>query len=183
MTAMVGLKISGFLSTALGYKTNDFFSKKAGTALNNPALDVLLGFHLGTPETAKEEWEEKEEKPTKKAEPGKALDTAKKTIPQKDTTAKPPVRSIVKGNQPNDLNYDHYVVIGTFSQENNARNYADKITKEMKLDAKLGFNSIKNLYYVYIFKSAEFNPALQIYEQYRGTNQFGDIWILKIVKE
>lgn len=178
-TVMAGFKVSGFLSTALGYKTGDFFNRKNSTYISNPAIDVLLGFHFGNEETAKEEWIDRNDDELLP----KAKDTVRKSLPKQDTTSKVAVRNVVKGNDPRDLNYDHYVVVGTFSKETNARNFSDRVAKETGADAKIGYNSIKQLYYIYIFKSAEYEPAREIYLKYRGSNQFGDIWILRIVKE
>jgi type IX secretion system PorP/SprF family membrane protein len=177
-TIMAGVKISGFLSAALGYKTTDFTNKKS-TSLSNPAYDILMGFHFGNEETAKEEWVEKtvKEKKVKEKKTKEKIDTTKK-----DTTKLVDVRVVTKGKKANDLNYDYYVVVGVFSIEANAQNYTSKIIKDMGINAQVGYNSVKNLYYVYCFKSSEYEPALQIYQNFRGTNQFGDIWILRIVK-
>jgi type IX secretion system PorP/SprF family membrane protein len=174
-TVMAGFKIAGFFSAAFGYKTTDFINK-TGNSIRNPAMDILLGFHLGNQETAKEEWIDRPEKSI----PISGKDSTGRN--KKDSAAKNIARKVVKGTDSSDLNYNHYVVVGVFSKEDNARNFTDKVIKEQALPAKIGYNSITKLYYVYIYQSGDYESSHEVYQKYRGTNQFGDIWILRIVK-
>lgn len=185
-TVMAGFKISGFLSGAVGYKSNDFVRRDAN-AVSNPAYDILLGLY-GRRELKdeEEEWQELQEMKEEKKEQKKE----KKTIPpptppvvKKDTSFKPATTEVVKGKESNDLNYNYYVVVGAFSSSENALKYASQITGQKKIDAKVGYNSVKKLYYVYVYVTDSYESAREWYNKYRGTNEWTDIWILRIIKD
>ncbi|MTI21585.1 type IX secretion system membrane protein PorP/SprF, partial [Fulvivirga sp. RKSG066] len=63
-----------------------------------------------------------------------------------DGTSDEPVR-LKKGKHLLELDYGHYVIVGAFSQFENAENYSDKLF-QMGYENTFGYNSQKQLYYV-----------------------------------
>jgi outer membrane protein OmpA-like peptidoglycan-associated protein len=77
-----------------------------------------------------------------------------------------------------ELQPGYYVVVAAYSanRENVAQNYTEVLSLK-GLDAHYGFNTIKNLYFVYLDYAPQLKPALIEMYKRRKSDQFSDAWV------
>ncbi|MBX2965790.1 MAG: OmpA family protein [Cyclobacteriaceae bacterium] len=81
-----------------------------------------------------------------------------------------------------ELQAGYYVTVAAYSKTN--ERYAQKFTdrlKEKGLDARYGFNTSRNLYFVYLSYFTELKPALIEMQAVRNKGEFTDTWV-RVVK-
>lgn len=81
-----------------------------------------------------------------------------------------------------ELSPGYYVVVGAYSQ--NREDAAQKFTDDLRqkgVQAKYGFNSSKNLYFVYLEFTTERKPAINEMYATRKSAEFPDAWV-RVVK-
>jgi type IX secretion system PorP/SprF family membrane protein len=90
-------------------------------------------------------------------------------------------RSVVQGKEDNDLPTSNYIVVGSFQYEKNAKSFTNLLRSET-YDARIGFNSVNQRYYVFLYNSENLPVTRAELEKIRSIAGFEDAWILKIVK-
>lgn len=80
---------------------------------------------------------------------------------------------------PNDLAVGNYVVVGVFGSQQNAENFAKGLNR-MAFNAKFGFLTLKNYWYVYLFKSDDINEVRTERNKQRKLKLFRDAWLLTV---
>ncbi len=93
----------------------------------------------------------------------------------------PPV-VVKRGNHPLELDLGHYVVVGSFSIEENAKRYSDQLINS-GFDNSYGYSSEKGYYYVTVFYDSDSMDAVRIERnKYRQIQQFlfPDAWLLTV---
>ncbi len=110
--------------------------------------------------------------PIKKPPPVKpAIDNKGKYIGPKE---------VKKGNHLLELERGYYVVVGVFSNFNDAENYSDELFKR-RFYTKYGFTSQTKIYYVYSYHSTNYKSAKTESERLKKLNaKFRENWILSI---
>lgn len=71
---------------------------------------------------------------------------------------------------------DYMVVIGAFAQKENASRLSNQALK-LKLKPKVELNPVKNLYYVYVVRTAERDDAIQEAAKIRELGMYSDAWV------
>jgi len=87
--------------------------------------------------------------------------------------------TIKKGNHMLELDNGHYVVVGAFSNFDNAEKYSDQVFK-MGYQNSFGYASAKKLYYIYIHKGESDNDARTRRDQIRKVKSFSKAWYLLV---
>ncbi len=129
-----------------------------------PARDNKQSSHLEKPEN-------KDKQPTRAEE--KQQNTGWGDSPWNDEEKRD------KPTHPLAMKSGYYIIAGTFSTEANAAKLAEKL-KSQGFDAKLGYHSEKQYYYVYAADAAAKADALQALELLKQHNQFKNAWILNV---
>ncbi len=105
-----------------------------------------------------------------------------KNLPEPDKY-EPDVRVATKeGDHPLELPVNHYIVVGSFKYEANAKKLITQL-KSNKLEGKLGYNASNQKYYIYIFNTKDYDKAVEYFNVLRKKPGFEDTWILKIIEE
>ncbi len=91
------------------------------------------------------------------------------------------VSKSIASQHPMEMKAGNYAIAGTFSQQANAEKLSQKLFTE-GFFAKVGFNSVKGYYYVYLLESDSLNKVKQEISQLRNNSIFKDAWIM-IVEE
>ncbi|GAA0893883.1 hypothetical protein GCM10009122_35630 [Fulvivirga kasyanovii] len=86
--------------------------------------------------------------------------------------------SFAQNQRPNEMASGYYIVVGAYSpnKEHYARRYVETINKNGK-EADYGFNSKKNLYFVYLDYSQNYKAAISEMRRTRENQQFSDAWV------
>lgn len=90
---------------------------------------------------------------------------------------------VSKGKHPDELEASHYVIVGTFRSRDNADRYS-KTLKQQGHPGQFGFISQRNVYYVYVFKSASLDETRVIRDQFRQRSdfEFPKAWVLTVLE-
>ncbi len=171
MFFMAGFKAFNKVSFGYAYK----LANNQQSAYGNPAHEIQFGIHLG-----------------KKSNPIRTLPiftqlntrTIRVTPPKIDTAIRVEIgyKLLNRPKHPLEMEPGSYVVIGAFRVEQNAKNYQNTVKSSGK-EAYLGFNSVKNLYYVYIYTNEDIDKARGEVWQARKQKQYEKAWILKITEK
>ncbi|MEP2771941.1 MAG: DUF5723 family protein [Fulvivirga sp.] len=89
---------------------------------------------------------------------------------------------IQRGSDPNELAVGHYVIVGVFSQIDNARTYSERL-KQAGFDNDFGYVSKRNAYYIHVKTSDNLQEVRQIRDEVRTLDQFQfpDAWVLSMI--
>ncbi|UII32880.1 OmpA family protein [Fulvivirga ulvae] len=89
-----------------------------------------------------------------------------------------PLLTFAQKQRPSEMVAGYYVVVGAYSanKEHYARRYVDEISKAGK-EVDYGFNSKKNLFFVYLDYSQNYKAAISEMRRTRENEQFGDAWV------
>jgi cell division protein FtsN len=90
---------------------------------------------------------------------------------------------VKKGTHPDELAEAHYVIVGTFKQKGNAQQYSNRL-RAAGHNSAFGFITMKQVYYVYVYKSASLETARLTRDQFRKLSdfQFSQSWVLSVEK-
>jgi cell division protein FtsN len=90
---------------------------------------------------------------------------------------------VKKGTHPDELEEAHYVIVGTFRQKGNAQQYSNRL-RDAGHNSAYGFITVKQVYYVYVYKSASLETARLSRDQFRKLSdfQFSQSWVLSVEK-
>lgn len=72
---------------------------------------------------------------------------------------------------------EYYVVIGTFAEESNARNYTNAVRTFFN-EASYAFSRARNLYYVHVLRTSKKEAAEKLRLHLKSENRFRDAWVL-----
>lgn len=72
-----------------------------------------------------------------------------------------------------------YVVIGAFSVPGNASKFQTQVKQRYHLNAKIDFNPIRKLYYVYVLNTGNREAAIAEARRLREQQQFQDAWVFQ----
>ncbi len=171
MFFMAGFKAFNKVSFGYSYKA----ANKAVSGYGNPAHEIQFGIHLG-----------------KKQEPIRTLPaftqlntrTIRVTPAKIDTAIRVEIgyKILSRPKHPMEMEPGNYVIVGSFRVEQNAKNYQNTVTKSGR-QAYLGFNSVKQLYYVYIFTDNDIDKAREEVLKTRREKQYEKAWIFKITEK
>jgi len=124
------------------------------------------------------------EKPVAKRDTVVVHDTVVVVQQQKpDSVAKPkPERhEFVKvGNHESELKTSHYVIVGAFRSEANAKRFSQDLHQMDIEEAHYGFISARNLWYVYLAVSEDLEVTKSERDRHRHEHMFHDAWILTV---
>jgi type IX secretion system PorP/SprF family membrane protein len=100
----------------------------------------------------------------------------------KNTEPVPPERheTVTRGDHPKELPTSHYIIVGAFRTEQNAKNYDNQLVRIGFPEAQYGFVTSRNIWYVWIAQSKDINEARSIREKYRESKMFKDAWLLTV---
>lgn len=89
---------------------------------------------------------------------------------------------IERGTDQNELDKGHYVIVGVFSQIENAKKYSENL-KQAGYDNDFGFVSKRNAYYIHVKSSDNLEEVRQTRDEFRKMNlfQFSDAWVLTMI--
>lgn len=88
-----------------------------------------------------------------------------------------------QGEHHAEMDLGHYVIAGSFSSEEHAKQYSDGLVKMGFSETDYGYVSEKGHWYVHIDGSDDINEARKIRDVYRRLAVFRDAWLLTIHKE
>jgi len=88
---------------------------------------------------------------------------------------------VKKGTHLLELPEGHYVINGAFSSLENAQRYSDKLF-QMGYKASFGYVTVKNLYYVFVYKTDSAEKARAERDKLRRNDMFKDAWYLLVEK-
>jgi len=110
-------------------------------------------------------------------DPGNTSSTLPKNIKPSITETSSPAITARKGNHPFELDKGHYVIVGAFSIMQNAIRMADQLTTQ-RYQPGVGYNSEKNLFYVYMHEGSNGREARSERDVLRQNSRFKDAWYL-----
>lgn len=86
---------------------------------------------------------------------------------------------LLYSQRPSELSPGYYVVVGAYapSRENVAKNYTELLMRRGFDNAAYGFNSEKNLYFVYLRQFASLRESLTSMAETRRDPVFNDAWV------
>lgn len=89
--------------------------------------------------------------------------------------------TVQRGSHQDELEVSNYVIVGSFRLKENAQHYSEQLFDEGFAN-QLGYSSTKNVYYVYVFKSADLGETRVIRDRFRKMSnfQFGQSWVLTV---
>lgn len=87
----------------------------------------------------------------------------------------------VQGNHAEELDLGNYVIVGAFSSGANAKKYADGLDK-LGFGGEYGHLSVKNLWYVFIFKNDDLEVTRQARDEFRNFKLLRSAWLLTVKK-
>jgi type IX secretion system PorP/SprF family membrane protein len=173
---MFGMKAKDKISIGFGYK----MTGKQQTNIANPAYEIQIGYHFG---------KKKQPKPVAPAVTPIYNPLKNPTIPTNPVDAETDkiiksIKTMPQGNSdsPYELQTNIYVVVGSFRNQQYAQALTYKLNRE-DMDAKMGFNSNNQTYYVYILETKDRTEAIEKVKMTRSIVGFEKAWILKIVNE
>jgi hypothetical protein len=76
----------------------------------------------------------------------------------------------------------YYVVIGSFAIKENAERF-DRRAVALNFDSKIGLNEMRQVYYVYVFSSANKKETFEYANDIRVKELFSDCWVFNGVLE
>lgn len=133
-----------------------------------------------------------EKDPVETPETGENISTEEAPDPEADETGDtaPEEKSaddgeryetVQPGDHPYELDRGHYVIVGAFRVQENARKHIQQLIYK-GFNSRYGFSSAKGLYYVYVTRTFEMNEAKRVRNNVRKINiyQFEDAWILTV---
>jgi hypothetical protein len=90
--------------------------------------------------------------------------------------------TVTQGAHRDELPVSHFVVVGTFSQRDNAEKYS-RALRQRGFDNKFGYASEKSVYYVYVYRSKDLDETRRIRDNFRGKEdlQLPSAWVLSVV--
>ena len=181
-----GIKFKGTVSVSYAYKVPDAQTYNYA----NPAHEIQIGLFLPRKQAALAV-EKEEEKPLPKPDtliarqPQKPIDTLPKPPDIKPADIPPattPIeRTVVQGKEENDLPTSNYIVVGSFQYEKNARSFSNVLRNE-KYEAQVGFNSVNQRHYVYLYHSDDLPATRAELNKIRAKTGFEEAWILKVIQ-
>jgi type IX secretion system PorP/SprF family membrane protein len=170
MFFMAGFKAFNKVSFGYSYKV----ANNNVTGYGNPAHEIQFGIHLG-----------KKEDPIRTLPAFTQLNTRTiRVTPAKiDTAIRVEIgyKILSRPKHPLEMEPGNYVIVGSFRIEQNAKNYQNTVTKSGR-EAFLGFNSVKQLYYVYIYTNTNIDRAREEVLKTRQNKQYEKAWIFKITE-
>lgn len=95
--------------------------------------------------------------------------------------SEPRHETVQRGSHQDELEVSNYVIVGSFRLKENAQRYSEQLFDEGFAN-QLGFISVKNVYYVYVFKSSDLTETREIRDRFRKMNnfQFRQSWVLTV---
>lgn len=87
----------------------------------------------------------------------------------------------VQGNHAEELDLGNYVIVGAFSSDANAKKYAAGLDK-LGFGGDYGHLSVKNLWYVFIFKNNDLEVTRQARDEFRNFKLLQSAWLLTVKK-
>ncbi len=87
---------------------------------------------------------------------------------------------VKRGNHLLELPVGVYVVIGVFSQYDNAEKYSDQVFMLGYHDTQFGYITERGFWYVYMHKSKDGVKAREIRDRMRKLRRFSDGWVLEV---
>jgi type IX secretion system PorP/SprF family membrane protein len=84
-----------------------------------------------------------------------------------------------RGDHPMEMEEGFYVIAGSFTVQANASKYKDRLNLEGRF-AEMGYNSDKELFYVYILKTHDVNVAAKTASDSRQEKEFEKAWVFRI---
>lgn len=93
-----------------------------------------------------------------------------------------PGHEIVKmGQHADELQAGNYVIVGSFKSRENAKRYSEML-RDRGYEYGFGFASEKDVYYVFVFRSADLQETRAMRDRYRRIRdfQFPDSWVLSV---
>ena len=170
---MFGMKAND-LSFSFGYK----MTGKQEVNIANPAYEIQIGYHFGKKKTAPVP-----PPVTPIYNPLRTPTVPVQTDPEADKIAKA-MKTVLQGDSghPLELQTDLYVVVGSFKNQQYAQALTYKLNRE-DMDAKMGFNSTNQLYYVHLLETKDRNEAIEKIKMLRRLPGFENAWMLKVVEE
>lgn len=107
---------------------------------------------------------------TTKADDKTAVEEESKIV--KITTSKKDVHPLA-------IDVGKYIVVGTFSQESNARNFMKQLIAE-GYDANIGYHAEKNFYYTHIMRSSDIEFLKGKLKELKRKTNYKSAWILSV---
>jgi type IX secretion system PorP/SprF family membrane protein len=100
----------------------------------------------------------------------------------KNTEPAPPERheTVQRGDHPKELPSSHYIIVGAFRTEVNAKNYDNQLVRIGFPEAQYGFVTSRNIWYVWIGKADGLEEAREVRNKYRENKMFKDAWLLTV---
>ena len=118
-----------------------------------------------------EEPEQLVQRPVKEEQIAQEREEVRKEVPVRKTERPRDVVVLKRGEHRNELAASHYVIVGVFSYENNARRYSEML-KKAGYDNGFGYVSAKGAYYVYVAGSADLEEVRSKRDAFRKINKF-----------
>ncbi len=87
----------------------------------------------------------------------------------------------VQGNHAEELDLGNYVIVGAFSSGANAKKYAEGLDK-LGFGGDYGHLSVKNLWYVFIFRNDDLEVTRQARDEFRNFKLLRSAWLLTVKK-
>jgi len=168
---MAGVKTKERMSVGYAYKPANNQLQSYG----NPAHELQIGLHFGkrispTPKTL----------PTFTQLPGR---TIRVTPAKLDTTIRIEIvrQMLAKPTHPLEMAIGNYLIVGSFRFEQNARSFVNTVQKS-GYEARLGYNSTKQLYYVYVYVGDNLEEVREQVRQIRAQKAYTKAWIFKVTE-
>lgn len=150
-------------------------SKPKRIAKEDPTVETLAYVAPEEPEPDPEvtEWRPKDRPPQEEqiAEP------APTPIIENDNGDEPV--KVKRGNHALEVPTGNYVIVGAFSNFDNAKKYSDTLFKK-GFQAAYGFLTAKNLYYVWLYKGDTADQTRYVRDRVRKNQMFSDAWYLMV---
>jgi type IX secretion system PorP/SprF family membrane protein len=87
---------------------------------------------------------------------------------------------VKRGNNKSELPPGHYVIVGAFRSEANAKRFSVDLHQMDVEEASYGFITVRGLWYVYLASGEDLPTVKADREKYRHEHMFKDAWILTV---
>ncbi|MDQ3394035.1 MAG: PorP/SprF family type IX secretion system membrane protein [Bacteroidota bacterium] len=89
------------------------------------------------------------------------------------------VLTVQKGNMQDEMDRGYYIIAAVYKEKDKAQTYSDKLFKA-GTNSKVGYNSVKKYYYIYLVQSKSEETAQNERLKYSQNSRLKEAWILKI---
>lgn len=117
----------------------------------------------------------------------KPVEKPQEVVVQPKADSVPAVKPVVErhefvkaGSNKSELSPGHYVIVGAFRSEANAKRFSLDLHQMDVEEASYGFITVRGLWYVYVANAASLEDVKTERDKYRHDHMFKDAWILTV---